>query len=381
MSDILLGKHILVVEDEMMILMMIEDMLADLGCTAVHSASTVDQALALIKAHHIDAATLDVNLRGTDSYTTDANGLITSYNLAAVKLWGREPQLGVDKWCGSLRMYRVDGTLLPHGECPMAIAVKENRQIMGAEAVAERSDGTRVPFLAYPTPLHDARGIVIGAVNMLLDMTERLRTEEHRVILIAELNHRVKNMLAVIQSIASQTFSHAHASTIDEAREAFESRLINLAKTHDVLTRENWVSARLAEIVADTVRPYSGGESRFGIDGPDVFLVPSAALAIAMALHELATNAMKYGALSGNEGRVDITWRIDDEGEERGLKLNWVESGGPAVTEPTRKGFGSRLIERALAIELDGTVRIAYKPSGVICTVDAPSLKIQNKQK
>lgn len=314
-------------------------------------------------------------------YTTDANGLITSYNPAAVKLWGREPQLGVDRWHGALRMYRADGASLLRGDCPMAIAVKEDRQIMGAEALVERDDGTRIAFLAYPTPLHDASGTVIGAVNMLMDITERQRAEEHRITLVDELNHRVKNTLAVIQFIASQTFGHAGASTLEEAREAFESRLINLAKAHDVLTRENWISASLIKIVADTINPYSGGGSRFSTDGPDISLVPSAALAIAMALHELATNATKYGALSCHEGCVDITWRIDGDGDDRRLKLSWTESGGPIVIEPTRKGFGSRLIERALAAELDGTVRLAYEPTGVVCMIEAPLLKIQSSQK
>ncbi|MBV6273612.1 PAS domain S-box protein [Alcaligenaceae bacterium CGII-47] len=313
-------------------------------------------------------------------YTTDTTGLITSYNPAAVKLWGREPQLDVDRWHGALRMYRADGVLLPRDECPMAIAVKEDRQIMGVEAVVERSDGTRVGFLAYPTPLHNLSGTVIGAVNMLIDITERERAEEHRKILLKELNHRVKNMLAVIQFIASQTFDHAHASTLEQARESFDSRLINLARAHDVLTRQNWISASLVQIVADTINPYAGDDNRFSTGGPDVSLVPSAAMAIAMALHELATNATKYGALSCQAGRVDIAWLIKEDGAERRLKLIWTESGGPTVVEPVRKGFGSRLIERALAAELDGTVDLVYKPTGVICTIDAPLLKIQSGQ-
>lgn len=111
-------------------------------------------------------------------YTTDAEGLITSYNLAAIELWGREPELGSDDWCGSWRMYRPDGTPLLHDECPMAVALKEGRQIKGVEAVAERPDGVRVPFLAYPTPLRDASGEVTGAVNMLVDITEGKRAEE-----------------------------------------------------------------------------------------------------------------------------------------------------------------------------------------------------------
>ncbi len=202
------------------------------------------------------------------------------------------------------------------------------------------------------------------------EITERKRADEHREILVGELNHRVKNTLAVVQSIASQTLGNA--SSIEDARAAFGSRLMNLAKAHDVLTRENWAGADLADIVIDTVKPHAGGESRFQIDGPHVRLGPNAALAVAMALHELCTNAAKYGALSTEEGRVDIVWRLDGDGTDRRLSLRWSESEGPPVTSPTRKGFGSRLIQQVLATELGGKVRVAYDPSGVVCTIDAP---------
>nr|WP_272951034.1 sensor histidine kinase [Sinorhizobium fredii] len=185
-----------------------------------------------------------------------------------------------------------------------------------------------------------------------------------------ELNHRVKNSMAVIQSIASQTLGHA--STLDEAREAFGSRLINLAKAHDVLTRESWQSANLVEIVSDTVKPHAGGKNRFRIEGPGVRLSPSAALAIAMALHELSTNAAKYGALSNGNGQVVIVWQIEGDDAGRRLVLHWQESGGPPVAKPKAKGFGSRLIERALASELGGEVRVDYQSSGLECTIIAP---------
>ncbi|WP_244598576.1 CheR family methyltransferase [Rhizobium tubonense] len=201
------------------------------------------------------------------------------------------------------------------------------------------------------------------------DVTDRKRSEQHREILIGELNHRVKNTMAVIQSIATQTLRQA--TTVEEARHAFGSRLINLAKAHDVLTRESWDGADLVNIVTDTVNPHAG-DNRFLIEGPDVRLGPSASLAISMALHELCTNAAKYGALSCDAGQVVIVWRLIGKGQDRRLNLTWSESGGPPVTIPTRKGFGSRLIERALAQELRGTVSVTYEPSGVMCEIDAP---------
>ncbi|MCY1363103.1 Blue-light-activated histidine kinase [compost metagenome] len=201
-------------------------------------------------------------------------------------------------------------------------------------------------------------------------MTERQRADEHRKTLMGELNHRVKNTMAVIQSIAAQTLGHA--STLEEAREAFGPRLINLSKAHDVLTRESWQSADLRESVADTVRPHAGGENRFQIGGPSIRLSPSAALAVAMALHELSTNAAKYGALTSESGRILIAWQIQGDGADRQLVLRWQESGGPPVVQPTRKGFGSLLIERALASELRGEVRVGYETSGLECTIIAP---------
>jgi two-component sensor histidine kinase len=220
------------------------------------------------------------------------------------------------------------------------------------------------------SPLKDAQGRVFGASKIARDMTERRRADEHRNILMGELNHRVKNTLAVIQSIASQTLGHA--ATIEEAREAFGSRLINLAKAHDILTRESWIGANLTEIVANTIKPHASSQNRFRIEGPDVHLAPSQALAIAMALHELCTNAAKYGALSNEEGHVIIVWTLPGKGGDRHLTLHWKEKGGPKTVPPDHKGFGSLMIERVLAAELGGKVHVAYESSGLVCTIDAP---------
>jgi two-component system, chemotaxis family, CheB/CheR fusion protein len=202
------------------------------------------------------------------------------------------------------------------------------------------------------------------------DITERRRFEEHREILVGELNHRIKNVMATVQAIASQTLNSA--SSMEEARATFGSRLVALGKSHDLLTRENWAGADLRDIVSDTVKPHSAGSNRFRIDGPHLWLVPSAALSIAMALHELVTNAAKYGALTSEEGQVTIAWQLVGDGKDRRLSLQWTESGGPPVIPPTRKGFGSSLVQRVLAAELGGKVDVVYETSGVVCTIDAP---------
>jgi two-component sensor histidine kinase len=179
----------------------------------------------------------------------------------------------------------------------------------------------------------------------------------------------VKNTLATVQSIASQTLRNA--PTTQEARDALESRLMALSRAHNVLTRENWESASLIEIVDQAVEPYTGArENRLRREGPAVRLQPRTALALSMALQELATNAVKYGSLSNEVGEVRVSWRV--QGHEPRLHLRWEEAGGPPVAPPQRRGFGTRLIERSLAHDLNGEVKIQFAPLGLVCTVDAP---------
>jgi PAS domain S-box-containing protein len=303
------------------------------------------------------------------TYTTDAQGRITFYNQAAAKLWGRHPQLDMDTWCGSWRLYGQDGRLMPHEECPMAIALKEDRAVQG-EAWAERPDGSRVPFLAYPSPLHDASGSLTGAVNMLVDITERKHAEEQRALLINELYHRVKNTLITVQSIAAQTMRGEDPS---QALGAFEARLLALSKTHDVLTRNSWQNASLRQLLEQELIPYCGDQlQRCRIEGSDLHLPPKIALALGMALHELATNAAKYGALSRTDGQIRVAWDVHDAVVPSRLRLRWSETGGPPVQPPRRRGFGSRLIEHGLAHELDGEVAMTFDPAGLVCTIGIP---------
>ncbi|AWN48651.1 histidine kinase [Methylobacterium terrae] len=220
-------------------------------------------------------------------------------------------------------------------------------------------------------PFYDADGAPLSMAGVTLDVTERKRGDEHRALLAEELNHRVKNSLATVQSIANQTL--AHATSLAEARTAFNARLQSLASAHDVLTRESWEGATLAEIVEESLRPFrTATGARFKTGGPPVRLPPRLALAFVMALHELATNAVKYGALSNAQGRVILNWDVVDGASPGRLWLRWEEIGGPPVAEPTRRGFGSRMIERVLAAELGGTAEVEYRPRGVVATVEAP---------
>jgi two-component sensor histidine kinase len=226
------------------------------------------------------------------------------------------------------------------------------------------------------SPIHDEgepNGIG-GVLVICRDVTERHRlidallTNQRRLSLVTdELNHRIKNTLATVQAIASQTFRGG--ATMGEARATFESRLIALANAHDLLTGEQWAGAELAAVIEGAVTAYAGNTSRFEITGPPVHISPRSALAFAMAIHELCTNAAKYGALSTAVGQVSVSWKIEEVRGE--LEFLWVESGGPPVQPPTRKGFGSRLIETSLAAELGGEVHLAYRPGGVVCAIRA----------
>ena len=267
--------------------------------------------------------------------------------------------------------YRVfkDGAELPPERLPLRRAVL-GETVMNEEMELHFTDGTVLFGLVQAAPLRDPAGKIVGAVSAGLDITDRKRTEDHRLLLLNELNHRVKNTLATVQSIAMQSFRRA--TTDAGGRQMFESRLMALSRAHDVLTNESWEGANLNEIVAQAISPYRGGDlKRFRVDGPPVRLPAKMALSISMALHELATNAVKYGALSSEKGRVSITWQMRREADGHWLRLEWLEADGPPVVQPEHEGFGTRLIERGLAQELGGDTKIEYRPTGVWCEMNA----------
>jgi PAS domain S-box-containing protein len=224
-------------------------------------------------------------------------------------------------------------------------------------------------WLAYRLfPLGDGIGVVFR------DITDHRNAEAQRDLLVQELEHRIKNILTLVQSISDQTFRN---SGIDSAKlRAFSARLVSLSNVHSVLTQRSWDSADLHEVVATAIGPYRTLErERFGVNGPILRLGPRAAVAFSMAVHELCTNATKYGALSMETGRVEMNWSIE-QGQFRWI---WREMGGPAVEPPDQIGFGSRLIERSLAAQLSGEVKVDYEPTGLVCTIDAPVKEISER--
>jgi two-component system CheB/CheR fusion protein len=211
-------------------------------------------------------------------------------------------------------------------------------------------------------------------ISAVLDITQQKLAMQHVELMLDELNHRVKNTLATVQAIALQTL--AKAPDLESFKTAFSARLLALSNTHHLLAADAWTGARLHDIVAGELAPYQredgGGGERVHVEGEEVLLSPKLALALSMAIHELATNAIKYGALSTGSGRVDIGWQLKAEGRHDRLQLQWVESGGPPVQASVRRGFGTRLITEGLAYELNGEASLQYEKTGVSCRIDVP---------
>ncbi|KQV82706.1 HWE histidine kinase domain-containing protein [Rhizobium sp. Root1220] len=226
-------------------------------------------------------------------------------------------------------------------------------------------------------PIRDERGIVTHIFVQGSDVTERVRAENHQKLLVNELNHRVKNTLASIQSIVSQTLRGVQ--TKEEASAAITDRILALSRAHNVLTNENWDGADLRTMVENSLDAFQhAGRKAIQIMGPKLRVGPHAALSVALAMHELATNAAKYGALSSPTGIVDVRWSIEPDGV---FTLRWAEEGGPTVAAKDRRGFGSRLILEVLPRELQGTANIEYPPTGAVFTLSTSLEAISDRPK
>ncbi len=296
-------------------------------------------------------------------YTTDAQGRVTFFNEACVAFSGRQPAVG-DEWCVTWKLYNIDGSRLPHDQCPMAVALKEGRPVRGAEAVAERPDGTRVTFQPYPTPFFDTNGQLLGAVNMLVDVSERQASAERQRLLSNEVNHRANNLLAVVQALVRM----ADAPTVPELKRSLEGRIKALAHAHLLLVQSRWTGADLGRLVSEELAPYMGGAApRVWLSGPVLMLEPAVAQSMSMIIHELATNAARHGALSG-DGRVMVDWR---QGAGEALQFRWTEMDGPAVTRPQRFGQGGQMICRTAA-HLGAEAHFDWGRQGLAFELSAP---------
>ena len=241
-------------------------------------------------------------------------------------------------------------------------------QFYSIEKRLVRPDGREVWVSVRSSPVRAASGELLYVVRVVQDISERKIAERRQKLLIDELNHRVKNTLATVQSLAAQTARGEPPPAV--FRERFEGRLTALSKAHDQLTVRHWENADLRDLLTASLAPYAATASnRIVLRGEDIVLRPRAVLTLAMVFHELTTNAAKYGALSVSGGRVEIAWRPVEENGRTQLRIEWTESGGPPVAAPGRRGFGSRLIEGSIAAELGGGGNLTYAATGLICAM------------
>jgi PAS domain S-box-containing protein len=423
-------------------------------------------------------------------YLCDRDGLVRRYNRRAAELWGRSPTVGDphERFCGSYRMFRPDGALLPHHQCPMADVLRTGVSVRQQEVHIERPDGSRgvalvdieaikdsggnivgavncfqdvterklaedaalrlaaivessddaivgkdldgiitswnagaerifgymaeeiigkpISILIPPdyqkeeeaiierirrgqrvepfetlrlrkhgslidvsmtiSPLKNSQGKIIGASKIARDITERKRSEAQIVNLAREAEHRTKNILAAVQA----TVRLSHSNTSDDLKKLIEGRIDALAKVHTLFVESRWTGAQLHSLVTQELSPYRDGrEERVRINGPTVMLEPNIAQAIAISLHELATNAAKYGSLSAADGDVEIAWSRTADGR---LSLRWSESGGPTIAHPIHRGFGTRIMESIIGGQLAGKVRFDWRGQGLTCEIAFP---------
>lgn len=296
-------------------------------------------------------------------WTCDASGKCTNLNSMLREFWGVDSnEVSTFDWHNTI--HRDDAGDIG-AKMTNALATRSAVSVQG------RYRNCRGEYRVLHTvarPHFAASGTFRGLIGVNVDITEREQAKAQRELLIAELNHRVKNTLAVVQGIAHQTFRGTQAT---DAHTAFEGRLMALAAAHNILTQTSWDHASLNQIVADSLQVQGAFSNRFSTAGPAVLLQPHQALSLALVLHELLTNALKHGALSNNSGRVSVEWSLAD-GPNPTLALVWTELGGPKVSPPIKQGFGSRLIERGLTADLQAEVAMDFRPEGLVCKIDAP---------
>jgi two-component system CheB/CheR fusion protein len=286
------------------------------------------------------------------------DGIITSWNGAAARILGYAPEEIIGR-----HITTIIPTDLRSEEEMIISRLRKGERIDHFDTVRQRKDGSLVHLSVTISPIRDATGRIVGASKVARDITDRKRYEELQQTLFDELNHRVKNTLATVQALAMQSLKGERS--LDQAREIFQGRLLALSATHDHLSQNSWQSARLDEVIDGTLRPFGHRITR---QGPAVRLDSREAISWGMLVHELATNAAKYGSLSQPNGMVAVIWRMSPP---KLLEFEWTESGGPPAVAPKRKGFGTMFVERAVAGDLGGEARFDYRPEGLRVRIDA----------
>ncbi|HVB89069.1 MAG TPA: PAS domain S-box protein [Beijerinckiaceae bacterium] len=288
--------------------------------------------------------------------TVDRAGEILTWNEAAERIFG---------YCGDEAIGQSLALVSPPGAEVAGLGFIEKAwagQVIQFEAERKRKQGGlfHAAITAAPVRAHD--GDVISVVATVRDATSRKNNERRQALLVRELHHRVRNTLATVQAIAGA--SARHAESLDEFRETFSQRIGSLAQAHALLTEDNWQSVNVRELLLLELQAYAEGE-RIALSGPEIVLDAKSAIPMSMAVHELTTNAAKHGALSSAQGRVRVEWTVSRAGEQRMLDLSWTESDGPEVGAPTRRGFGTLLLNTVLRMQLGAQVSMDYAPEGL----------------
>jgi two-component system CheB/CheR fusion protein len=255
---------------------------------------------------------------------------------------------------------------------PLALAARTGEAISGREARILRPDGERVDVLVSASPLFDDAGKARGAIAGVVDITQRKKDEAHQEMLLHELQHRVKNILATVTALASRLLRTT--TSLDIFRDAFLSRLQAMSRTHELLAREKWDGADMRALGASALEPYATGDN-LQLEGPLLFLTPNSAATLGMVFHELASNAAKYGALTAEGGRVSLTWKLTpgSNTSAEDVEIVWRERGGKRVAKDVSQGFGTSFIVRSLEYELGGTAVLDFAPEGLQCVMRFPS--------
>ncbi len=379
--------NVLIVEDEMMLRMRAVDIVEDAGFSPVQAVNA-DEAISILESRFdISLLFTDIQMPGTmdglklahavhDRWPAIKIILVSgqvnpseSEKPADSRFFGKP--LSNQKMIEALHAMVGSGalqtvsnvTLLPDSEIVQAPAAVDSLPRSVQEVVlSAENDSLR---LLLEQAGIDAEVLLAQAG---IDAKEREAADKLQKLILGELHHRIKNTLATVSAIASQSFRTA--PTIEHGQKAMEGRLLALGRAHDLLMQNSWSNASLTHTFSDATEPFeSAGAKRFNLNGPDIRITSGAVVALAMTFNELCTNTTKFGALSIPSGRVEVTWTIDQE--KRRLRLAWTEHGGPPVQPPARRSFGTRMIE-SLGQQLSGQVHLAYNPTGVVYSLDVP---------
>jgi PAS domain S-box-containing protein len=290
------------------------------------------------------------------------DGTVTSWNRAAERLFG---------YAAGEMIGRPIAVLAAPGredEMPMILArVRRGERVDHFDTVRRRKDGSLVEVSLTVSPVRDARGRIVGASKIARDITERRRAERERELRLGELRHRVKNLLAVVRALARRTGAEGRSG--EQYRDALLGRLEALAAAHELAFGAG-SGVDLAALVERTLEPYAGDRATAAVAaGPPVALAAARVQTLALVLHELATNAVKHGALSAPGGRVRVGWEVEGPDDARLVRLRWEERGGPPVAPPSSPGFGTRLIEAAATRELGGPAELTFAPEGLVAEI------------